>query len=370
MKNLEITFQTGVASKFVIVRLLQLYRAPHFINSSGNFQSDAWFVFSGRTLIELGFGKIPKHMGAAIDLDGVVFPGLVNSYSRIDEAGLLPEKTPEKYWQLQQSAAADSAPQARTLLESALSKGTFFFNNCSRSIQFSRSLAGLDSFQGCRFYDPLSLTAESNEDQGLLPALHSLRCTTAEGLDEFLKVRRSNTHLVFLGSGEPAYEHDINMGQLGYLQRKGFYKARRVLLVEPGGLSSKRLADFGKDVPLPGVVLTPRMAKLLGYQRNDLEALINSSVYSLLGTGSAGLTDDADIWAEISLLREQDLLEDSDIWKMATGNAYDVMEVGREKLDFFWMPGVNGDLESMLQAKKSMRISSKLSKLHRPRKAG
>lgn len=345
------------------MQLLTVYRAPYLLNSSGVFQSDPWMVFSGRSLVELGFGSPPSQLGKPVSLDGVVFPGLVNSYCRLGEHSPLEHK--DQWWDLQKEHHELDLKQLQGAVNEARSSGTFFLNHFSSNIAVSRAIHGIDGFRGVRFYDKPDMVSSQEQvasdlrdDHEIIPALHSLRLTTEEDLDHFLKTRRKNTHVVYLGANEPAYDHDINKGQLGYLQRKGFYEARRVMLVEPEPLSAVRLKDFGRDVPLPGVILLPGMASFMQYSRSDIQSIIESQVYSLLGSGSLAVGQSADMLKQVSLLRDLDVAEEKEVWKMATANAYDMMELRPEKISFFVSMGSGPSFDEILASQQLRRLDA------------
>ena len=345
------------------MRLLTVYRAPYLLNSSGVFQADPWMVFSGRSLIQLGFGVPPSQLGDAIYLDGVVFAGLVNSYCRLAEHVLAEDA--EQWWTSQEQQHALDIKQLQVEVKKANNSGTFFLNHFSSSRRVAHAIHEIDGFRGMRFYDLPALA--SNEEQVIMdlksdleivPSLHSLRLTSEEDLDYYLKIRRKNTHLVYLGVGEPAYNHDINKGQLGYLQRKGFYQARRVMLVEPEPVSSLRLSEFGREVPLPAIILLPGMARFMQYSRRDIQSIVESQVYTMLGSGSVAAGYGADMLSQVRILRELDVVEESEIWKMATSNAYDVMELRPEKLSFFVDHGAGPSYDDVLSSKQIKHIDS------------
>ncbi len=342
----------------------------------------------------MGFGKPPSGFSSLVLEEGVLVPAMVNSHTHIELSwmkGLLKgghgvHDMAKEMRGLQPPSAAEKRRLALSALKEARSQGTWFYTDTSNDPDFPGFLRDSVYFEGKNYFEILGFSSERSaeriaaarkimkEDNFLLPTIHSpygsspsimkfvreherdnsISIHLFEASEEsMLPMERGRTYRFLQEIGQ--YERHDEMFQkplLDYLFEQGMLSFKKILLAHLTYAGVSEIELLSKHIPHAAWVLTQRSNEFLGQNRKNWNELLNSPLTLLLGTDSLATAPDLSILNEMLRIRERDFISKERLWKAATYDAYNYLEIHPSRIPWFFFAGAKPDLSSMEAAEK------------------
>lgn len=381
------------------INIFSLYRGQLGLSSDGTFKEDPWFIVGGNEILEMGFGKAPPEFSANILAEGVVMPALVNAHTHLElsaykgklEGGEGVHGMAGEFAALHGSIAREQVFSAAIEdLKYAISRGTFFFNDIANDPEFSEFLRGSVYFEGNRFLEILGFSSEKSQermniaekaleqDTGIIPTPHSVYGSSPLIMNFVREHARQSTMSIHLLESEDERGLPFERGAtyrflkkidqyqrypeiyasdlIEYLSKASMFSFRKLFLIHLAYARTADISAIAQAVPHAAWVLTQRSNQFLGIRRTNLQELLHSPLIFLLGTDSSATGGDVSILDEMAALAEQDLIAEESIFRAATSDAYEYLDIHPSRIPWFLFPGAEGNIESISKVKKALML--------------
>jgi len=376
------------------MNIFRLIQGQWGLTRDAEFRKDPWYILAANRVVDAGFGKPPKGFFSNKLDEGVIIPGLVNSHSHIELSSLKDKISPgsgivEMARRIQAERAKisdiDIRNAAITAVQEARSFGTFYFCDTINDTEFASFIKGLPAFHGNRYLELLGFKNPSDseriakikpmleEDMTLLPTIHSVYGSSPTLMNFVREKARSTSisfHLLespeeidfmhntgaivdFLKSINQYTQHRemSNKSIVDYLNQMGMLSFKKLLLVHLSSARREGIAELNELIPHAAWVLCHRSNKHLGIERTNWEALKLSPMKLLLGTDSLATAPNLSILHEMRAIEQTNHFSTSELWKAATYDAYEYLEISTSRIPYYFFPGALPEISSMCQVR-------------------
>ena len=376
------------------MNIFQLIQGQWGLTRDAEFRKDPWYILAANRVVDSGFGKPPKGFFSKKLGDGVIIPGLVNSHSHI-ELSCLKDKIPlgsgivemAKRIQAERGNFSDNGIReaAVNAIDEARAYGTFFFCDTINSLEFASFIKGLPTFHGSRYLELLGFKNPADyeriakirpileEDMTLLPTIHSVYGSSPTIMN-FVREKARSTSISFHLLESPAeieflhntgaivdflksinqhtQHHEMhNRSVIAYLNEMGMLSFKKLLLVHLTSARREDIDELNELIPHSAWVLCHRSNKHLGIERSNWETLKLSPMKLLLGTDSLATAPNLSILHEMQAIEQTNRYSSSDLWKAATYDAYEYLEISTSRIPYYFFPGALPEIGSMCQVR-------------------
>jgi len=383
------------------MNLFEVFKGEWGLTRDADFRADPWYIVSGRQVVDAGFGRPPKEFFHKVLPPGVVVPGFVNAHSHI-ELSCLKNTVPlgshlTEMGNIIQAARGKLSPQeirraALSAIKAAQDEGTFFFCDICNSTDFIRYLRDIPAFVGNRYLELLGFSSPSDRDriekarqlldidEGFYPTVHSAYGSSPLQM-QFVREKARHTsvsiHLLespdeidfqfdrgaivdFLKRIGQHVKHQEMQGRsiVDYLHAIGMLSFKKLLLVHLSAARTEDIDKLSEYVPHSAWVLCHRSNKHLGIERTNWETLRHAPLKMLIGTDSLATNRDLSIVQELLALAGEGRFTDRELFRAATWDAYEYLEIKDTRIPYFLFPGARPELSSLARAGKAMRLES------------
>ncbi|MDH4199738.1 MAG: amidohydrolase family protein [Spirochaetia bacterium] len=353
------------------------------LSPDGVIKSDPWYLLQNNRIIQSGFGKCPDGYRIGKIGEGLILPGLVNAHTHL-ELSVFKGKTigghgvhnfALSFMDLPEPEFEHRIYLAALELKKAVSRGTFYFADIANTPAFSKALESNSDFQGLRFLELLGFSDPADAkrismareallyDKEIIFAPHSVygsspeifkyiaskghRITSLHALEaqnEINLFHETGSTCDFLTQIRQYKRHAevYKNSFVSYLEMM-MKKFKKIFLVHMTYADENIIKDIAARIPQAAVVLCFRSNEFLSCHRNNWESIEKNWLPLLLGTDSAASCPDVSILDEVLSVIHADHLPQSLVWKAATSNAYNYLELPVETIPCFWYEGATSN---------------------------